>query len=145
MIRFLAVLLLASYSSSSLAIYKCEENGKVIYSDEKCSSGKLKSIDTTNGKISESALNEATARNKREKETLQQLKKTRQRDEALEEKSRQKRMRTNEALRKKCQALELKKKWSEEDAVAATGKSAEKSKRTAMRNKEKYEAECSKR
>jgi hypothetical protein len=142
MIRFLVVVLLAFYSSPSLAIYKCEESGKVIYSDEKCAGGQVKSIDTTNGRISESALNDAAARNKREKETLRRLEDARQKDEALEEKARQKRLIASESLRQKCQALELKIKWSEEDAAAATGKSIEKLKRTAMRNKEKYEAEC---
>lgn len=131
-------------SASSFAIYKCEEHGKVIYSDEPCSNGNVKLIDTTNSHLSEPALNDAKARSKREKETLRQLEEKRHREEMTEEKTRQKRMRANDALRKKCEALALKQKWSEEDAAAARGKSAEKLKRNALRQREKYAVECGK-
>jgi hypothetical protein len=131
-------------SASSFAIYKCEERGKVIYSDEPCSNGNVKLIDTTNSHLSEPALNDTKARNKREKETLQQLEGERRKEEMIEEKARQKRMHANDALRKKCEALALKQKWSEQDAAAANGKSAEKLKRNAVRQGEKYAVECGK-
>jgi hypothetical protein len=143
--RYFLAMTLVFCSASSFAIYKCEERGKVIYSDEPCSSGKVKLVETTNSHLSEPALNEAKARSKREKETLQQLEKERHKDEVIEEKARQKRMRANDALRKKCEALALKQKWSEEDAAAARGKSAEKLKRNAVRQQEQYTAECGKR
>lgn len=143
--RFVAVLTLFFYSAASHAIYKCEENGKITYSDEQCESGSARAIDTTNSRLTNAAVSEATERNKRNRETLKQLESTRQKEEATEEKARQKKLRASEALRKKCQAMALKVKWSEEDAAAATGKSINKAKRTASRQREKYEAECGKR
>jgi hypothetical protein len=143
--RFLAIAPFLFYSASSLAIYKCEEHGKIIYSDEQCLDGQAKTIDTTNSQISDAAANDATARSRREKEALKHLEQDRRKEEAFEEKARQKKIRTDEAFRKKCQTLSLKVKWSQEDAAAAMGKSAEKSKRTAVRQREKYEAECGKR
>lgn len=116
----------------------------MIYSDEPCADGKVKLIDTTNSHLSEPALNEAKARSKRERETLHHLEEKRHKEEMIEEKARQKQMRANDALRKKCEALALKRKWSEEDAAAATGKSAEKLKRNAVRQQEKYSSECGK-
>ncbi|MGV3743158.1 MAG: hypothetical protein ACO1NO_12695 [Burkholderiaceae bacterium] len=142
--KLLALAPFLLYSASSFAIYKCEANGKIIYSDEECTEGRAKAIDTTNSQLSDSAANEAAARSKREKEALKLLEEKRRKEEVLEEKARQKKLRAEEALNKKCQAMALKVKWSEEDASAATGKSAEKSKRTAHRNREKYEAECGK-
>lgn len=143
--RLVALALFLTYSNSSLAIYKCEENGKTIYSDERCANGRATQIDTTNSRISDSAADEALARGRREKDVVKRLEENRRKEEVLEEKARQKRIRADEALRKKCQTMALKVQWSEEDAAAATGKSAEKSKKTARRNREKYEMECGRR
>ncbi len=142
LIRLVAAVPFLVYSTSSLAIYKCQENGKTIYSDAQCANGKVTAIETTNSRVSESALNEAAARIKRQKETLKHLEDARRKDEAAEEKAHLKKMQASDALRKKCQAMALKTKWTDEDAAAANGKSAEKAKRVALRQKEKYQAEC---
>lgn len=132
------------FSTSSFAIYKCEENGKITYSEEKCSSGKVSAIDTTNSHLTKSSADEAMTRSKREKAVLRELEEARRKEEVLKEKARQKALRSSEVLQKKCRTLAQKAKWSEEDAASAIGKSAEKSKRIAMRNREKYEADCGK-
>lgn len=142
LVRLFAIIPLLIYSTSASAIYKCEEQGKVVYTDAKCENGKVTTVDTTNSHISKTALNEAAERGKHEKATLKQLESARRKDEAAEEKARQKQLRASEALRKKCQAMALKVKWSEEDAASATGKSAEKARRVALRQNEKYRTEC---
>lgn len=148
MARFLALLAAAPLmlnSVSSHAIYKCEENGKIAYSEEKCSTGKASAIDTTNSRLSQSSADEAKMRSKREKESVHKLEEARRQDELRDERARQKAMRASEALQKKCHALALKAKWSEEEAASAIGKAADKSKRTAARNRENHEAQCGKR
>jgi hypothetical protein len=141
-VRLFAITPFLVYSASAFAIYKCEVQGRIIYSDEKCVDGKTTAIETANTTVSAAALNEAAERSRREKDALRHLQSSRHKEEAAEEKARQKKLRASEALHKKCQTMAMKLKWSEEDAADATGKSAEKARRTALRHREKYRAEC---
>ncbi len=137
---------LFSLCAPALAVYKCESNGKITYGDEPCRLGKLIELDTSSAGIE--PLPQDTARAKKEaarqKKELARIENERQQREELEEKEQQKLARAKAATRKKCSALALQTKWAQEDAVAASGKSADKVRRNARRKAEKFEMECGK-
>ncbi|OGB23081.1 MAG: hypothetical protein A3I66_08690 [Burkholderiales bacterium RIFCSPLOWO2_02_FULL_57_36] len=137
--------LLFALSSPALAINKCESNGKISYSDEPCGNGKASKFEAP---PPDSAMSRdiASARQRaaREKNELKRLESERQRLEAQEDKENQKLARANASKKKKCAELALQQKWAEEDASAASGKSAQKIKRTARRKAEKFQLECGK-
>lgn len=141
-LRLFALMTFLVYPALAHAVYKCEVQGKILYSDGPCADGKVTAIDTTSSQVSETLANEGAQRSRHERDTLKHLQSSRQKDEAAEDKARQKRVRAQEALQKKCRSLAMKLKWSEEDVAEASGKSAEKARRTAQRHREKYHAEC---
>lgn len=145
-ISTLSVLLLLS--TPALAIYKCESNGKLTYSDVPCHAGKALPLGTSiQDKISATEVDAATQRAADQKKELDRVEKERRQVDALdarEQKERQKLAKADAAQKRKCAALALRQKWSDEDAAAATGRSAEKSKRAARRQAEKYQMECGK-
>lgn len=140
MLRTLLVTLLLSFSAPALAIFKCEIAGKVTYSDEPCPGGKtviangdtVSSLDATKAK-------QQLAQDKRE---VERLEKARHQREKKEEKEQQQAARSANVKKAKCTSLEQRKKWADEDAAHATGKSADNAKRKARRATEKYEVEC---
>lgn len=139
----LLLLVLLSFSAPALAVYKCESGGKVVYSDTPChdggAPGSMKEI-----AITAPSPDTGTAQQKlaHDKEKLRDLEARRQKQEAIEEKERQKIFKANQAKKKKCADLALRSKWANEDAATARAKSAEKAKRAARRVAEKYELEC---
>jgi hypothetical protein len=136
---------LTSLSTPALAIYKCEVDGKVSYSDAPCRDGKSRRMDeATWDTPSAPDVESAKGRAAREKNEVKQIEKARQQHEAQEEKDRQKLARADTGKRKKCADLALQQKWAEEDARAATGKSTEKARRAAYRRGEKFQMECGK-
>ncbi len=145
MSKILLLSLLVSISSPALAIYKCESNGKVTYSDEPCRGGKVIELREPAGKTPLPP-DAADARRQiaREKSEVKRLENERHKREAAEDKQQQKIARVYAARQKKCSLQALRKKWSEEDAATATGNSAEKAKRIARRKAEQYEKECGK-
>ncbi|MDB5764203.1 MAG: hypothetical protein JWQ21_3198 [Herminiimonas sp.] len=150
MFKILLLSLLISFSAPALAIYKCESNGKITYSDEPCRGGKVLDVDPASGKTAASdaadAADAADAGKQitREKSEVKRLENERHKREAKDEQAQQKAARISAAKHKKCVSLAMRKKWGEEDAAAASGKSAEKAKRNARRKAEKYETECGK-
>jgi hypothetical protein len=141
MLRLLLTALLLSAGTPALAIYKCESGGKVGYSDTPCSSGK----NTVLSAATQPALaSDANSRLLRDKAELGRLERERHQGEAQDEKERARDARLAANHRKKCDALALRRKWAEEDAAHAVGKSAEKVKRKAHRSAEKFELECGK-
>jgi hypothetical protein len=144
MFRLSFLILLFSFSLPAFAVYKCENGGKVTYSDTTCMTGK--SLDLGNQANSSSAADIARtqAQNAHEKKELRELETARHKREATEEKEQKKLAKTAEAKRKKCASLALKKKWSDEDLTRAAGKSQEKALVRAHRAAEKYELECGK-
>jgi hypothetical protein len=123
---------------SAFAIYKCEGNGTVTYSDSPCPGGKPLDI----GSIPPSDLADARRRADQEKQALSRIENERRKQEVREEKERRKSARARAALERKCAALERRRKWAAEDAASAAGKSAEKAKRKARRAEELFDAEC---
>lgn len=141
MFKSICLLVLALNSAPALAAYKCESGGKISYGDEPCRSGTTVALPEPPGGDDAAQAKMRAAREKREAERLENA---RHKREAAEEKLRTRIAKADAARRKKCQSLAMSRKWSEEDAAAATGKSAEKAKRKARRKAEQYEAECGK-
>jgi hypothetical protein len=125
------------------AVFKCEEKGQISYRDEPCKGGKMLSLpgQETPSNPDRLAAQELAAREKRE---LTLLEKERRRQEAIEEQEMRKAAKVQASKQKKCRTLALNKKWAEQDAAAATGKSVEKARRNAARKAEKYELACGK-
>lgn len=139
----LALSLLAAAAAMSLpisafAIYKCEANGTVTYSDAPCAGGKQLDINDT----SPSDAADARRRAAQEKQELGRLESERHKQELQDEKERKKSARSRAALERKCASLERRRKWADEDAASAVGKSVEKARRKARRAEELFDAEC---
>jgi hypothetical protein len=134
----LAIAVAANLPGTAFAIYKCEANGAVTYSDAPCPGGKQ--LDIATAPEADSA--DAVRRAAREKRVLAQLESERRKQEQKEEKASKKSARIRAALERKCATLDRRRKWAAEDAASAAGKSAEKVKRKAHRAEELFEAEC---
>lgn len=140
MTRYLFLLLL-SIANPASAIYKCDTQGKITYSDSPCSNSLQTQLSPVHA-VSREDIDKANRLREQEEKKLKSLESARKKIEANNQKAEQKRRREHASLQKKCAALALRVKWSEEDAVTATGKSAFKIRRAAQRHNEKYEAEC---
>jgi hypothetical protein len=145
MLRTALICLLLSLSAPAFAIYKCEAEGRITYSQEPCASGagtdmRDKIITGTTDRDAA----QARARATREKAEADRLEKARHQREAMEEKEQQKIARASNAKQKKCQSLALRKKWLVEDAAKSSMKSAEKARKKIARLEEKIAQECGK-
>lgn len=138
--RLLLIALTITCCTPAFAIYKCEANGQMSYSDVPCPGGKV--IDDTSGKSSSTDANRARQQLAQQKNEAQQLANERHKREAIEEKQQRQNARSDAAKQKKCAASALHQKWAEEDAAKATGKAAPKALRKARRAAEKHELEC---
>lgn len=135
----LLLFVLLFFSAPALAIYKCEADDKVVYSDTPCRTGKATEITGAAPSSDAKAAQQKLARDKAE---LRRLEVQRQKREAIAEKERQKLFKANEAKKKKCADLALRVKWANEDAARASMKSAERAKQKTRRLAEKYRLEC---
>ncbi|WP_050478614.1 hypothetical protein [Herbaspirillum rhizosphaerae] len=126
------------------AIYKCEADGKVTYSDAACANGKTLNVDT--GKSNAGIAPLPTAQDKAESQRLQ-----RERAKADKQQLKAQQTAEREAARaklledkqkRKCAQLAQRKKWADEDVRAATVKNLEKARRKSQRVNEQYQAEC---
>lgn len=129
--------LLACGAAPSHALYKCEADGKVSYSDQTCAGGKPLPIHAAPADA-ESAQRQIA----QEKQQVEQLEKARHKRESAEYRERQQARKANAAQTKKCASLARREKQAAEDAAAATGKAVEKARRKAQRISEDYLAEC---
>jgi hypothetical protein len=137
-LRALLSALLVSLSMPAFAIYKCEADGKIAYSDAPCAGGRT--IDVGNA----APVNTAQSRHAlvQQKAELKRLESTRHKQEDQEAKLRRTAAHADATRQKKCASLARRKKWANEDAATATGKSAEKTRRKARRAQETYQEEC---
>jgi len=131
-----------SLSTPAWAIYKCESNGAVIYSDTPCQGKSVNLTDQLNHSVSPEETAQARQRTLQEKKEAARLEKIRHKQEALEEKENRQATRAASKHRKTCAKLAQHVKWSEEDARHAAGRSFEKARRKARRAAEKYALEC---
>jgi hypothetical protein len=132
--------LLMSAVIPAFAVYKCESDAKVTYSDTACVSGQSNDL----GNPATGSDNAVQARRElaQQKAEVKRLENARHKQEAQQEKLRKTAAHTETARQKKCASLARRKKWADEDAAAATGKSREKARRKARHAEEIYGSEC---
>ncbi len=129
---FVAALLLPL---AAHAVYRCERNGKVTYTDLQCEG---RSLDAPPAAASP-APGDHLARERTEVTRLQALREQRERQERQ---IRDLAARGAAARERKCRSLALQMKWREEDLRDATLDKAEKARTRLRRTTEKYDAEC---
>jgi hypothetical protein len=140
--RPLLIALLLSFCTPAFAIYKCEANGRISYNDTPCPESKH--VNTVNASQLSSDPAQAERQLTQQKNEVRQLQQERRQRETAESKQQDRNARTYAAKQKKCASSALHKKWAEEDAAQASGKSISKATRKARRAAEKYELECGK-
>ncbi len=139
--RLLTALFLLAAPLPALAIYKCENAGKVSYSDMPCTGNRTSTITTDHNTIGPGPAGD-DARLERQKDELARMQRARHQREAREETAARKAAKAYAAHEKKCAALAQRKKWREEDAAMATGKKVARARLLARRMGEKYQLEC---
>lgn len=147
-LRALTTALLLSVAAPAFAIYKCDTNGKVMYSEAPCPGGKVLDIDTAPpadaSKADKQAARERRATLRMEKRETLRMENERRKREAREEREQRRAAKAHAAKQKKCATLVRRQRWAEEDAASATGRSADKARRKARRAAEVVEDECGK-
>jgi hypothetical protein len=140
MLRTVLLCLLVSFSAPALALYKCKSGDTISYSDAPCPGGVAMNIDSPSPAESARARKQAA----KEQEHLRRLDNHRRKQEAQDEKDRQRLARDHAVKQKRCTLLSQRKKWADEDASTASGRSQEKAKVKARRVAEQLEMECGK-
>jgi hypothetical protein len=130
-------------ATPTLAVYKCNTSGGILYTDVPCGGTQTELMPPPF--VSDPAAARRLAQE--EKKQLSLIEKAEvhaQSDRRRQETGREKVAAT---IKKRCTLLGLEKKWSAEDAATASHLVSEKSetlKRQARRKAERYEAECQK-
>ena len=137
----LLLALLMSCSAPVFAVYKCELDGKITYSDLPCTNGKTLSTLEASAAAETGDSRQRLAADKAE---ALRLERARHRRENQEERAQRQMARAAASQRKKCQSLALTQRWAQEDARQAAGKSVEKARTKAHRLAEKYALTCEK-
>ena len=135
--------LLMAVSMPAMAVYKCESQGHVTYTDIPCGAAQT-ALPAVPLPADAAAAKQQAASEKRQLAAIEKSRQT-ERIASEREQRRRKQDKTETAHKKKCTLLELEKKWSAEDATAASRTISEKSqglKKAARRKAERHEAEC---
>ncbi|MYM67526.1 DUF4124 domain-containing protein [Pseudoduganella sp. FT55W] len=122
------------------AVYKCTVDGKVSYSDAPCPAGAQAS--TLEAPAAPSADPAAGATLRKQQKQADTLEKARLKREEREEREAASAAKAAAVQRKKCDQLQLKKRWADEDARRATGQATEAARLRAHRAGEAMALEC---
>lgn len=134
----LLLTLLLAAASPAMAVYRCDADGKISYTDAPCAGGERIQVEVTSAKATEAAQRRVT----NEKNQLAEIERAAAKLATENAKAQRRAARANAAERKRCDKLALRSKWTEEEASVAKGKSLEKALRKAQRAQEQYEREC---
>lgn len=121
---------------SALAVYRCEQNGKITYTDFPCAG---REVEITR---SASAPQADDDRLRRERGEVGRLQKLREQRERQDQQIRDLAARGAAAREKKCRSLALQQKWREEDLRESTLDKADKARTRLRRAQEKFDSEC---
>ncbi len=138
---FAAIFLsLSCFTSPASAIYKCEQDGVVTYTDIPCDGQQLSVTMPQKSRATEEKTDEKSlAREKKEVAKLQAIREQRERqDKQIRDLS----ARGAAARERKCKSLALQLKWREEDLRDAPLGSQDKARKMARRAAEKYRNDC---
>ena len=134
--KFLMLLAALLSPLSAFAVYRCEQHGKVIYTDFPCAG---REVEITRPAAAPEANDD---RLKRERSEVGRLQKMREQRERQDQQIRDLAARGAAAREKKCRSLALQQKWREEDVREATLDKAHKARTRLRRAQEKFESEC---
>ncbi|WP_034292283.1 hypothetical protein [Herbaspirillum sp. RV1423] len=136
--------LLLLSTTPAWAIFKCEANGQVTYSDIACADGKPLDVYDNRGfsKPEQNLPDKDGTQSRRLENTLAKEEQRRARLRQRAQKDDERRQLAADKRRKKCTLLAQRKKWSEDDQRVADVKSQEKARRKMQRATERYLAEC---
>lgn len=142
LVLLLAVCLLIQPALAQ-AVFKCTEAGKIEYRDRPCPDGVALNVPPAPA-VAQQARSDRTMLLEMEKlRATQDLRAERQRAAAEREaRARAREQRAEDALRKRCDKLRLKQKWSAEDRARLTGAAAGDAGRKARREAETLAVEC---
>ena len=121
---------------SAFAVYRCEQNGKITYTDFPCAG---REVEITR---SASAPQADDDRLRRERGEVGRLQKLREQRERQDQQIRDLAARGAAAREKKCRSLALQQKWREEDLRESTLDKADKARTRLRRAQEKFDSEC---
>ncbi len=121
---------------SAVAIYRCEQNGSVTYTDFPCDGRR---IDITR---SVPPAQDSGDHLKNERREVGRLQKMREQRERQDMQIRDLAARGAAARDRKCRSLALQLKWREEDARETTLDKAQHTRKQLRRAQEKFDAEC---
>ncbi len=144
--KFLATTLTLLFQSmlvfADTTAFKCQENGKTIFSQHPCKSGTSTAIDIKT--IAPSA-DEQLAAQKAHKQRISaigKLEKTRERDDAKHEAISRRAVNKAAAARKRCEAQQLQTKWAKEDLKNTQPKGEMKAQQKLKRAQERADFVC---
>ena len=134
----MAILCLLSQAAAAGTVYKCTDGGRVSYSDRPCGQ------DAVVLRVQSASRDapEALERLARERAMLQEIEDARAVREEQAARARARAQRAAAALRRRCDKLQLQRKWAEEDARRAGRDEAERARTKARRQAEAMAVEC---
>ena len=140
-LQHLLLSLLLIFSAPAWAIFKCEVNGKIAYSDTPCSAGNNTLLPPTpmlDPNVAQQAQNAAL----REKNTLAQIEKANAEMAAKQARQQQHQAKLAADRQRHCLALSQRVKWRAEDMAHVHARSAEKARHHYRRAVDEYDAAC---
>ncbi len=137
---------LLALSSDACAVYRCEREGRVTYSDLRCARGNEREINAAAPPVTltppGSADDAGQSRQAREHAEVTRLQGLREQRERQDRQIRDLAARGAAARERKCRSLSLQLKWREEDLRESTLDKADKARTRLRRTAEKYDTEC---
>lgn len=121
---------------SAFAVYRCEQQGTITYTDVPCAG---REVEITRSTATQDKDSEHLKRDRSEVGKLQRLREQRERQD---QQIRDLAARGAAAREKKCRSLALQVKWREEDMRESTLDKAVKARTRLRRAQEKLDAEC---
>jgi hypothetical protein len=138
----LTFLLQSTFAFADTPAFKCQENGRTIFSQHPCKSGTSTAIDIKT--IAPSAEEQLAAQkaHKQRISAIGKLEKTRERDDARHEAISRRAANKAAAARKRCDAQQLQAKWAKEDLKNTQPKGEMKAQQKLKRAQERADFIC---
>lgn len=142
LVTVLTLLLQSTIVLADTPAFKCQENGKTIFSQHPCKTGISTAIDIKT--IAPSAEDQIAAQkaHKQRMSAIGKLEKTRERDDAKHEAINRRLANKAAAARKRCEAQQLQTKWAKEDLKNTQPKGEMKAQQKLKRAQERADLVC---
>lgn len=141
-ILFLSFNFNLSAASADTPAFKCQDNGKTIFSQTPCKSGTSTAIDIKTIAPSEQEQHAAQNAHQQRLKTLSKLEKSRHKDDAKQDAINRRLASQAASKRKHCEAKQLQAKWAKEDFKNTQPKAEMKARQKLKRAEEKAELVC---